>query len=204
MNSSNTFALVEKYNYNAIYIEENEIKFKQLLQTAKKFPKIIPIHSTVARFKSSQNSLDNILLKTNIPKDFDILSIDIDSYDLDVWESLENYKPKIIIIEINSSILPGILWKHGSKKQGNSFTSTVNVGKNKGYELVCHTGNCIFVKKEFVDLLLFDNKFFDNPELLFEKNWLLKKNNFIKNFLLKITPKFLLNYLKMFKRKLFK
>ena len=53
--------------------------------------------------------MDNLLEKTNLPKDFEILSIDIDSYDLEVWESLVFYKPKIVIIEINSSYPPGII-----------------------------------------------------------------------------------------------
>ena len=204
INSSNTFALVEKYNCSAVYIEKNQKKFKKLFKTAEKFSSIIPINSFVDRYKSSENSLDNILGKTKIPKDFDILSIDIDSYDLDVWESLINYEPKIVIIEINSSILPGILQKHGPTKQGSSFTSTVNAAKNKGYELVCHTGNCIFVKKKFVNLLEINNTFFENPELLFERSWLLKNNNFILNFLKKFIPDFLLAFLKIFKKKLFK
>ena len=99
--SSNTFALVEKYNFNAVYIESDKHKFKNLLKTA-----IIPINLKVEKHKSNNNSLDNILSKTKITKDFEILSIDIDSYDLDVWESLENYNPKMVIIEIYSSIPP--------------------------------------------------------------------------------------------------
>ncbi len=56
----------------------------------------------------------------------------VDSYDLDVWESLENYNPKMVIIEINSSIPPGILQKHGFKTKGNSFSSALVKEKNNG------------------------------------------------------------------------
>lgn len=39
------------------------------------------------------------LKQTDIPNDFELLSIDIDSYDYQVWKSLKVYKPKIVIIE---------------------------------------------------------------------------------------------------------
>ena len=197
-NSSNTFALVEKYNINAIYIESDINKFKNLLKTAKKFPTIIPINLKVERQEYSSNSLDSILAKTNILKDFDILSIDIDSYDLEVWESLKNYKPKVVIIEINSSIPPGILQKHGIKTQGNSFTSTLNAAKKKGYQLVCHIGNCFFVRNDLINSLQIDQKFLDHPELLFQNDWLHNKN-YVKEILIKIIPNFLLSYLRSIK-----
>ena len=200
--SSNTFVLVERCDFNAIYIEGDKNKFKHLLKTAKQFPKIIPINLVVERNELSINSLDNILLKTKIPKDFDILSIDIDSYDLDVWESLKNYKPKIVIIEINSSILPGILQRHDSKTQGNSFSSTLSVAKNKGYKLVCHLGNCIFVREDLINFLKIDDKFFDHPELLFQNDWLNEKNNYLKKIFIKIIPNFLLTFLRNLKRKI--
>ena len=37
--------------------------------------------------------LDNILKNTKIPSKFEIL-YDIDSYDLEVWESIISYSPK--------------------------------------------------------------------------------------------------------------
>ena len=75
--------------------------------------------------------MEKVLEKTKIPVDFEILSIDIDSYDLDVWETLEKYRPKIVVIEINSSIKPGVIQRHGLKNQGNSFSATVEVGKKR-------------------------------------------------------------------------
>ena len=174
---SNTFALVEN-GWNAIYIEGESDKYKDLLKTREKFPKIIPVEAFVARYIDEENSLDNLLAKTNIPKDFEILSIDIDSYDCDVWESLTNYEPKIVIIEINSSVPPGILWRHTDKTPSNSFSSTLAVGIKKGYTLVCHTGNMIFVKNDLVDKLNIPKRYIDYPELLFVNGWL-PKNMFM-------------------------
>jgi hypothetical protein len=167
---SNTFTLVEM-GWKGIYIEGNPDRFQELLQTVKKFPRITPIRAFVNKRSSSRNSLDNLLSKTGIPKDFHLLSIDVDSYDFDIWKSLKNYAPKIVVIEINSSVAPGILWTHGYKTPGNTFTSTVRLGIDKGYKLVCHTGNLIFVRNDLVSKLNIQEKYLNNPNLLFMNSW---------------------------------
>ena len=133
-NGSNTFNLVKNFNFNAIYIENDEKKFKDLKKTVKEYPKILAINKTIERYTHSNNSLTKVLEQTKIPIDFEVLSIDIDSYDLDVWETLEKYRPKIVVIEVNSSIKPGIIQRHNENNQGNSFSATVNVGKKKDEE----------------------------------------------------------------------
>jgi hypothetical protein len=168
---SNTFALVEN-GWNAVYIEGEPERYQDLLKTKQKFPKIFPVEAFVARYSDEEKSLDNILAKTNISKDFELLSIDIDSYDCDVWESLSNFEPKVVIIEINSAVPPGVLWRHTDKTPGNTFSSTLAVGIKKGYTLVCHTGNLIFVKNDLVDKLKIPKRYIDYPELLFINGWL--------------------------------
>ena len=130
---SNTFNLVKNYNFKAVYIESDKKKFKDLEKTQKKYPNIFAINKVIEKNVNSSNSLERVLENTEIPLDFEILSIDIDSYDLDVWETLEKYRPKIVVIEVNSSIKPGIIQRHNESNQGNSFSATVNVGKKKNY-----------------------------------------------------------------------
>jgi hypothetical protein len=169
---SNTFALVEN-GYKAVYIESDLERFSDLVETSKRFPKVLPVNKLVKAHDGYGESLDSILVKTKIPPNFDILSIDVDSNDLDIWESLNNYFPKIVVIEINSSILPGIITRH-SKTSGSSFSATLNVASNKGYSLVCHTGNLIFVKNEFIKFLTINDRYLKYPELLFmfESEWI--------------------------------
>lgn len=100
-----------------------------------------------------------------------MLSIDIDSYDLDVWDSLTNYNPKIVIIEINSGVLPGIHYRHSKNTPGNTFSATLKVALEKKYTLVHHCGNMIFVSNDFKSKLNLPLKFIDNPELLFDSSW---------------------------------
>ena len=198
---SNTFNLVKNFNYKAIYIESDKNKFKDLKNTEAKYTNIYAINQTVDKDKNSSGSLEKILEKTKIPLDFEILSIDIDSYDLDVWEALENYRPKIVVIEINSSIEPGIIQRHSLKNQGNSFSATVEVGKKKGYILVCHTGNCIFLRDDLKNKINYEENSLNNPDILFDRSWLNKKDNILKKILLKLMPVSMVEFARKIKRK---
>lgn len=169
---SNTFHLINNHQWNGVYIEGNAQFFEELKKTALAFPKIIPILRMVSYSLDSNNSLDMILSETILPQDFEILSIDIDSYDLAIWANMKNYKPKIVIIEINSHIHPGILEWHHAQGRGNSFSATLGVGISKGYSLLCHTGNMIFVRNDFVSNLGLSQSQIEFPETLFDFTYL--------------------------------
>lgn len=146
---SNTFHLVRQ-GFNAVFIEGDKDKYQDLLNTVKKYPNITPIQAFVD-YKNTDNSLDNLLKTTDIPIDFDVLSIDIDSYDYQVWKSLNVYKPKIVVIEINSSArTDDTMYIHdGITYQGTGFRPTYDLGLEKGYTFVLHTGNMIFVRNDY-------------------------------------------------------
>ena len=169
---SNTFHLIRTTNAKVVMIEGDESKFLNLLETQKKYPdQIIPINAYVDYNLNSKYTLDKILNETSIPKDFDILSIDIDSYDLAVWESVKFYRPKLVIIEINNDIPPGIKQRHSEHNWLNSFTSTVEVGIEKGYTLICHSFNLFFIRNDFLDKLNLDPNKISDPNNLFNYRW---------------------------------
>ena len=185
---SNTFALVEEFGARAIYIEGDSRKFQDLSETASRFHSIVPVQSFVRGSWNGKDSLvtsaftgkfdlgsvallDDILAATDLPEDYDLLSIDIDSYDLEVWQSHEAFKPKVVVIEINSSLPPGILQWHGPQRAGNSFSSTLAVAEKKGYTLVCHTGNMIFVRNDLIASVGMPRDDVDFPERLFDYSW---------------------------------
>ncbi len=112
------------------------------------------------------------MLETTLPRNFDVLSIDVDGPDLDIWYSLQCFTPKIVVIEINSSIPPGIYMWNSRSTPGNTFSSTLRVAKSKGYTLVSHTGNMIFVEDSLISKINLDSKYIDFPELLFKTDWL--------------------------------
>lgn len=157
---SNTFNLIEK-GFNGVFIEGDKIKFKDLLKTVERYINIIPINKMV-KHNDKDLLLDKILSDTNIPIDFDVLSIDIDSYDYHIWESVKIYKPKIVVVEINSSINTNVenhIHQEGVY-QGTSFKPMLNLGIKKGYKFVLHTGNMIFIRNDLFNKL---NISYKNP-----------------------------------------
>lgn len=199
---SNTFNLVMQGS-NAVYIESSKFRFQNLLKTAEKYKKITPINAFVNRLPNTKTSLDNLIKNHVDISDYDILSIDIDSYDLEVWHN-HTGNPKIVIIEINSSVKPGIFQWHGREGAiGNSFSSTLQVANNKGYNLVCHTGNMIFVRNDLINNLNLSNIDLAFPERLFNWYWVVDITNgksLCKHILRKITP----NFIKDFAKKIIK
>jgi tetratricopeptide (TPR) repeat protein len=167
---SNTYHLLKTRNWQGFYIESDPTKYKNLLKLNKIHGGRIATTNALVEV-SGINSLDNLMDRhTNFKKDFEILSIDIDSYDYQIWESFVNYKPIIVIIEVNSTLIPPTKYKHGDnpKIMGSSFSSMVELGKSKGYTLICHTGNCIFVANDLVSQLDIPKDFLENPEKLFD------------------------------------
>jgi hypothetical protein len=108
--------------------------------------------SWVKRFYSDQSS-DGVEEKFITPQNVNelpsctILSIDIDGNDFNVWEAY-NGQPDIVVIEINSSCPPGDVIK-SSPTHGTTYTPMVHLGLSKGYFLLCHTGNLVFVDKKY-------------------------------------------------------
>lgn len=98
----------------------------------------------------------------------DVLSIDIDGNDYAVWKEYK-HKPKIVIIEINSSLNPEI--DFFTPDRGCSFIKMVHLGFLKNYFLLCHTGNLIFIDNEYWDLFPERHKLKSIYDL-FNKSWL--------------------------------
>lgn len=164
---SNTYNLLSRGGWSGVHIEGDPQKYQTLLATQKEFPgRLFTICSMVGW--EGDNRLDRLLVQTPIPRDFDLLSIDIDSYDWQVWNAVIEYRPRIVVIENNPVLLPHVMQLHDPPRYcGASFSSLVELGKNKGYTLVCHTGNCIFVRSELVATLELDSMVIQNPEKLF-------------------------------------
>lgn len=99
--------------------------------------------------------------------DCDLLSLDTDGPDYRLFEGLKA-KPKIVIVEIDSSIPPNVLTRDDGL--GCTYQNTVNIGDQKGYFLLAHTGNLVFIDNQFKHLFpevkskhpLIDSEFYFN------------------------------------------
>jgi hypothetical protein len=167
---SNTFNLIKNKGFKGVFIEGDPVKFKDLLVTCETHANIHPVCNFVDYEEESTNSLDNILKNTDIPNDFDVLSIDIDSYDYQVWKSFKHYSPKIVVIEINSSVDPNNETHIHNPGVYNStgFLPMYKLAVEKGYTFVLHTGNMIFVRNDLYKML---NLEYTNPLENFRTCW---------------------------------
>lgn len=92
---------------------------------------------------------DNIIelfQQLKVPKEFDVLSIDVDSFDYWVWRSLTAYRPRVVVIEYNSFLPasadwvmpydPESNWDSGSMVFGASLKAFERLGEAMDYKLV--------------------------------------------------------------------
>lgn len=100
----------------------------------------------------------------------DVLSLDTDGSNYQIFKAL-NAKPKIVIVEIDSSYPPDV-WAFNPDGAG-TYRNTVELGIEKGYFLLCHTGNLIFVANEYRELFPeIEGDGLSNAELYFNTSWL--------------------------------
>jgi glycosyltransferase involved in cell wall biosynthesis len=96
------------------------------------------------------DNLQELLDAAGAPLEPDVFCIDVDGADYWIWDSLERYRPRVIVIEYNSSLDPlrklvqpvdaPAQWD-GSDYYGASLGALRALGERKGYRLV-HTELC--------------------------------------------------------------
>lgn len=150
MHNSNTHFLITIKDWAGVVIDSN-LKYARRLSRMYQGRDVYCVNQQVDL--SGTRTLDHILKGTPTPKEFALLSIDIDGNDYYVWRSLENYLPKVVVIEFNPVMKTTDYLQDVNGKGGSSLSFLVRLGKSKGYELVATTPvNAIFVVKELFEL----------------------------------------------------
>jgi hypothetical protein len=166
---SNCYALVKR-GWPCLMIEANPRKFESLQQLARGAGgRIRPMKAHVDH-RGGPESLDALLARAALPGTLQLLSIDIDSYDYHVWQGFTQ-RPAIVVIEIDSSTLPGEKFVHDGGKRLTSFSAMLELARAKGYTLACHTGNMIFVRNEDAAELGLTAEEIEHPESMFVRDW---------------------------------
>lgn len=149
--ASNTFALIDGEGYSAALIESDPERFRALKRTHAGRANVFPFNRLVSF--EGHDRLDALLGQTPIPRDFDLLSIDIDGNDYHVWEALQNYRPKLVVIEFNPTIpneVDFVQPRDMGVSQGSSLTALDRLARSKGYRLIHATVvNGIFVDQRY-------------------------------------------------------
>lgn len=156
---NNTAYLLIK-GWNGVWIEANQksidsikAKFGALIETSRL--------TLLNSFITAEN-IEPLLTSAAVPREFDLLSIDIDGNDYWVWKAIERFQPRVVMIEYNALFTPDVKWimqyNPGAKWPrttyfGASLKSLELLGREKGYELVCcnFTGvNAFFVQRDLI------------------------------------------------------
>ena len=110
----------------------------------------------------SRENIATLLEELKVPKEFDLLSLDIDQNTYYVWDGLKQFRPRVVVVEYNAAIPPDIDWKvhyhpnrtwDGSQNFGASLRAFEALGAQLGYKLVgCDfTGiNAFFVRSDLI------------------------------------------------------
>jgi hypothetical protein len=150
--NSNCYNLLQNKDYKGLFIEPNKKRYQKLVENTKNYDSI-NINSMVTQ--DGELSLDSILSENNFENNFDLLSIDIDGFDYQMFESMNLFNPKIIIIEYNQSIPNHVSYVqpyNTKSRHGSSPKSLIELGQKKGYEPVAITDtNLFFLDKEIFD-----------------------------------------------------
>ena len=152
----NTKLLREK-GWRGVLIEGESESYNILNEKYKEDPSLTLVNKYISCEKGER--LDDILKKTDIPEDFDLLSIDVDGNDLWIWESVQRYNPKVVVVEYNytypvdSSVT--IKYDPNHRFQENNYYGASAGAFNKlaglkGYVLVASTHglNLFFCRKD--------------------------------------------------------
>jgi hypothetical protein len=148
---SNTNTLWSKKGWRALLIEGAPGAVQTIEARAAGNPSVVAVGAMIAA--QGANSLDEIVKRAKFPQRLGVLSLDIDSNDLEVFESLREITADIVVIEFNHEIpadivyrdLPGdVFFRHSAK--------AVEVSaRARGYRVVACTGpNAILVREELI------------------------------------------------------
>ena len=170
---SNTLNLIVNHGWSALLIEGLPRYAELLRKNYKHLPRVKTLEAWVY-----PGNIEILFEENGVPEDFDFLVIDIDSNDYYVWKVIENFRPKVVQIEINPYFPPPQLmvidfhpmnfWDE-TDYAGASIVSMIRLGKKKGYEPIYNTGgfNLFFVDREYYPR--FGIK--DNSPLALYKKW---------------------------------
>jgi hypothetical protein len=143
---SNTYNLIDKKKWTGCLIEGDTGKYEELCQNIPN-DDIIKVRAWIR--PTGEDSLDEILRRNGVDH-VDLLSIDIDSDDLAIWEGVAFYSPTIVIIEFNPTIPFDTRYKNPPGAfHGNSALAIFELAAQRCYALVAGTDtNLIFVKND--------------------------------------------------------
>lgn len=167
--TSNTRNLSTQFGWNGVSFDGDE---KSIAEMRRLYDRLSAADtSRTLRAETvwlSEETVKRELFQYEIPTDFDLLSIDIDGIDYWLWRALEEFRPRVVVVEYNASlgadaklVIPydrdfyrwNKKWHSAGWYYGASLSAWTELAKGKGYELIAceSTGvNAFFVRTDLL------------------------------------------------------
>jgi hypothetical protein len=146
---SNTRQLV-KSGWSAVLIESDPERYEQLKANNAGNDRVIAFNRMV---DTEQNTLDALLAEAGASQ-LDLLVIDIDGHDYEIFASLQA-RPRVICVEVNAGHSPvdgsRIAATLSARNIGQPLGLFVELANARDYHLVAYSGNAFFVRKDAAD-----------------------------------------------------
>jgi hypothetical protein len=156
---NNTTYLLQK-GWRGTWFERDDASVRSILTTFRR-----PVEQGRLAVASTRLTMENAaeaFRQAGVPREFDLLSIDIDRNTPFLWKGLAAFKPRVVVAEYNASIPPSDAWTveydgdaHWNRSLyfGGSLKAFEVIGAELGYTLVgCETTgvNAFFVRDDLV------------------------------------------------------
>jgi hypothetical protein len=158
-----TLGFFSNCNWRGLAVEMDPDKFASLAFVYAQFENV-----KLARCKVTPKNIGALLQSNEVPGDFTLLNLDIDSYDLHVINELlrGDFRPMIISMEINEKIPPPLFFSvdfddahywRGDHFYGCPLSAAATVVKPYGYKLESlQFNNAIFVREDVATAVIQD------------------------------------------------
>lgn len=158
VSGSNSWQLIQRQGWNGLLIEADKERFAELSRQYSGRSGVLTLNQLVEL--GGANRIDALLDSAGLPTP-DMMVIDVDGMDWHIWSSMV-CRPQVVVVEFNHTVPNEVLFVQDpdpSLNQGASLRAFIELGRQKGYELVATTiTNAFFVVGElFGDFNIEDN-----------------------------------------------
>jgi len=151
-------ALAALHGFSGLFMESDTGLFGRLTARARAWPGVRCRHAVV-----TPANVAELFADAGVPRDLDVLSIDVDGRDYWIWRALEDWEPRVVVVEYNAVLPAGEAltipagheagWD-ATEYFGASIAAFEALGEARGYRLV-HTDltgtNAFFVRSGLAD-----------------------------------------------------
>lgn len=129
--------------WESVLIESAPHQYAKLIHNAG------PLGHTVQARVSSDVPIDDLLAQFNAPFALDFGVIDIDGQDYWVWEDMERYKPRVMLVEFSPHQVESFIPDRDAPRGQAGLQAILDMGESKGYrKAAVSVVNVLFVRNE--------------------------------------------------------